>query len=121
MSSLHPESTADEIAQEMAIRARNCRKVIAYFRAHENCWIPLSVLAKLAGIGGFRTRISESRSVFRHELGWPADAQHDPILNRQGNRLRGGETVRLSWYCYRPYLPLGRSADMPSMQPSLLG
>jgi len=110
----------DDLAQEMERRAQSCRKVTAYFRAHENRWISMGTLAKLAGIGGFRTRVSEARMVFRHELGWPAYADHDPILNRQGNRRRGNEIVRLSWYCYRPYRPLGRSADVQVGQLSLL-
>ena len=65
-------------------------KVEALFRRHPNTWLDVMTLADLAGIGGWRTRVSEVRhrgfTIEQRLIKWP------------DGRNR-------SQYCYRPAGP----------------
>lgn len=107
MSSLHPE---------IQRRQGNTAKVLALLRANPRVWLKAEHFMDLAGALAWRTRISDARKIIEAEGG--------KLENRQTYVRKGdGEQEMIcviSEYRYLPYQPLGRSADMPSVQPSLL-
>ncbi len=44
---------------EFERRLSYAKQLECYLKAHPNEWIPIATLAKLGGIGGWRTRLSE--------------------------------------------------------------
>lgn len=99
-------------AEESVRRHSNTEKIAELFKARPNVWINSRSLERPGGRNAWRTRVSDCRREFGM---W--------IENRVLYIKRGGITVAVhSVYCFRREgQPLGRSADMPSVQPSLLG
>jgi len=76
----------------------------AFFKAWPYAWLPMQDLAKVGGIGGWRTRVSEARERIEAEGGaviW--------------NKRSGRESANM----YRPQAPIGRSGDERIAQRSL--
>jgi len=102
---------------EMERRKGNTTKVLELLRANPRVWIKAEHFMDLAGAMAWRTRISDARKVIEREGG--------KLENRQTHVRRGDPDREVAFivseYRYLPYQPLGRSADQPSVQPSLLG
>ena len=85
---------------ELARRETLAEKLAAYLKAHEGEWIPMSTLASIGGIGGWRTRLSE--------------------LSRGGMRIEwNGKNGTASAHRYLSYDPIARDAATPMKQRGL--
>lgn len=85
---------------ELVRRETLADKLAAYLKAHEGEWIPMSTLASIGGIGGWRTRLSE--------------------LSRGGMRIEwNGRNGSASAHRYLSYDPLARDAGVPVTQRNL--
>lgn len=85
---------------ELQRRLSYAKQLEWYLRAHPGEWIPIAELAKLGGVGGWRTRLSE--------LGRRAD---DPL-----HIEHNGQNGELSAHRYLPFEPLGRDPQTPAPQ-----
>lgn len=88
------------VRSELARRETLSEKLAAYLKAHEGEWIPMSTLASIGGIGGWRTRLSE--------------------LSRGGMHIEwNGRNGAASAHRYLSYRPLARDGAMPTKQRGL--
>ena len=92
-------------AEEAKRRSGATLRVLSWFQAHPNQWIPWTEISHFGGQLAWRTRVADARRIVR----------------RDGGDIRWNKDVKHSAYRYEPQAPLGRDASMPSVQPSLLG
>ncbi len=83
---------------EFARRANKTADVLALFRRKPLTWIGVHELAHVGGFAAWRTRVSDARKV----------------LEADGGSLVWNENRDESAYMFKPYVPLGRSADKPA-------
>jgi len=88
--------------EEIERRSGATTRVLGLFQSRPWQWIGWMDLATVGGSLGWRTRVSNAREIVRKEGG-------DIVWN---------ENVKASAYMFKPQAPLGRSADMPTVQPS---
>ena len=103
-----------DIAQEIASQHADTQRVAAYFEAHPLRELEQADIAVATGVceSSLRTRISNCKLKLKMRI----------VPVRTSITLADGTHKRLkNRYLYTPYSPLGRSADQPSVQPSLLG
>lgn len=81
--------------QEQRRRASLASKLEELLKSRPGEWIPMADLAKVGGIGGWRTRLSELRLERDMRIDW------------------NGKNGAASCHRFLPYAPLGRSADVP--------
>jgi hypothetical protein len=86
---------------ELNRRANRTDLIEALFRSQPNTWILIYELAKVGGLGGWRTRCSQCRTERAMNIEWNG---------RNGNG---------SAYRFIPYQPLGRSAETQIDQKTL--
>lgn len=85
---------------EFERRLSYAKQLECYLKAHPNEWIPIATLAKLGGIGGWRTRLSE--------LG---KRENDPLALEYN-----GKPGELAAHRYLPNGPrLGRASTIPDL------
>ncbi len=86
---------------ELSRRLSFSKQLEVYLKAHPNEWIPIATLAKLGGIGGWRTRLSE--------LG---KREKDPLALEYN-----GKPGELAAHRYLPNGPrLGRASTTPDLK-----
>ena len=106
---------AESLTQEITRRQSNTEKVLALFRSRPLEWIDWTELAEVGGALAWRTRVSGARQIIRAEGGTLENRQRRNISverdqDRQPARMCLGAII--SEYRYKPFVPLGRSADV---------
>lgn len=94
------------ITAELSDRASQRQKVRAYLESHPCQIVSQQTLKQISGADAVRNRIGELR---RGECG--EAPMHIETVYEDGSKLAS--------YRFVPWVPLGRSADMPTEQPAL--
>lgn len=100
--------TEPTVEQELEDRAGDRDRLAAYFRQHPSAWLDQAPIAAALGIGegSLRSRKCECKNLLHMNI----ETRNTKFVGSDGKVHRG-----LKQWRYLPYVPLWRSADVPTV------